>query len=191
MNWIAIILRWMHIFGAVALVGGSLFMWWVVLPVMKKDLRDSDGQSQTAVRQRWSKVVMVSILLLLVSGILNVFLMIQGGKFGQVHLSYHPLLLAKMVGALIVFFMISVVSGKSAMAERWRAGRTDWLGITLALALIVVGIASVMKHVPPKNSDTAPQTEEGISAYEQERKEKVGNFATALAETEPAAVRRP
>ena len=166
MDMLLVVLRWMHVMSAMVLVGGTIYMACVLYPSLASLTRDEVERLGGLFRQRWSRLVMLSILLLLVSGIVNVILMASRGEFGQVPGYYHGMLGVKILLALVVFLLLSLLSGRSAVAVRLRANPSRWLAIVVLLSLLVVGIAGVMKLAPrsdevmdnPSTTSAAPNS---------------------------------
>src|SRR3954470_16640630 len=73
-----LILRYMHILGAIALMGGTIFMRFALRPVVVQLPPETKATVHEQVRSRWSKFVMLASALLLVSGITNLAL---AGRF--------------------------------------------------------------------------------------------------------------
>src|SRR3954454_22919011 len=61
-----LILRYMHILGAIALMGGTIFMRFALRPVVVQLQPEVKAALHEEVRRRWSKLVMLATLLLLV-----------------------------------------------------------------------------------------------------------------------------
>src|SRR6186997_495827 len=68
---VLLILRYMHILGAIALMGGTIFMRFALVPVVPGLDEKSRAELHEGVRSRWSKFVMIAAALLLISGIAN------------------------------------------------------------------------------------------------------------------------
>ena len=62
-----VILRWMHILGAIGLVGGVLFYWRAILPETARLSESDRDQRWQAILPNWARLVMICILLLLAS----------------------------------------------------------------------------------------------------------------------------
>jgi uncharacterized membrane protein len=60
-------LRYMHILGAIMLMGGTIFMRFALAPVVAGLDGTSKAEVHVQVRSRWSKVVMLAAALLLVT----------------------------------------------------------------------------------------------------------------------------
>lgn len=155
MFWLTILLRWMHILGAIGLVGSAFFHWRVVWPGVS-DLEDDQRKERfQAMRPHWSKLVMLSILLLIGSGVVNVILMAKAGEFKLVEGWYHSLLAIKILLAVVVFFLMSRITGRSTKAEMMRHNSPKWISLTVVLAVLIVLLAGVMKesHLNPPATD--------------------------------------
>jgi NADH:ubiquinone oxidoreductase subunit 6 (subunit J) len=85
---------------------------------------------------------MISVLLLLVSGLYNTAMKAIGFELSGM---YNALLLIKIVLALAVFYLTAVLSGRSATAQKFRERETHWLNILCGLMIAIVLIASYMK----------------------------------------------
>src|SRR5690606_31355651 len=102
--------RWVHVGTAVVLVGGSVFMRYVLMPAAGTSLGDAEHEALRAqLITRWKKYVMVGIALLLISGFYNyVKVAIPQHKGDGL---YHGLMGTKILIALAVFFLASVLTG--------------------------------------------------------------------------------
>jgi uncharacterized membrane protein len=153
-------LRYMHILGAIALMGGAVFMRFSLLPSVPALDPATRAQLHEQVRSRWSKVVMAAAALLLISGIANLAL---AGRYdfepilGKDKL-YHMLVGVKFLLALPIFFIASVLAGRSALAARFQANARFWLNLNLTLALVMVLMGGFLKFVQrqPKAATIPP-----------------------------------
>ena len=151
MFWLTLLFRWMHILGAIALVGSALFYWRAIWPSMS-DLPENQRKERfQAIRPHWARLVMLSILLLLVSGFANIAIMSKSDEFKAVTGWYHGLLGIKILLALLVFYLMSLITGRSKLAGRLRQNSPLWISLTSMLAVVVVLLAGVMK-VTPRNT---------------------------------------
>src|SRR5262245_49964896 len=69
-----LLLRYMHILGAIALMGGTIFMRFALAPTVATLDPATKGAIHEQVRSRWSKFVMLAAGFLLVSGLTNLLL---------------------------------------------------------------------------------------------------------------------
>ncbi len=135
--------RWAHVIPAILLVGGTLFMRFVLIgPCLEHGASDNLRES---IRKKWARLVMLSIFLLLVSGLYNAAIKAIGFQLSPLYLG---LLTAKIVLGLIIFFLISVLTGRSDRAKKFREREELWLNIVCVLMVVLVAIAGFMKMSP-------------------------------------------
>lgn len=160
---LALILRYMHILGAIALMGGAIFMRFALVPSAGELGDDTRRQLHERVRSRWAKVVMAASALILISGIANLGLAARYNFEGPV--SYNMLGGIKFLLALPIFYFASVLSGRSATAQKFQANPTLWLNVNLVLAVIVVMLGGFMRFIPRQPKVEKPEAQ--VSAVEQ------------------------
>jgi uncharacterized membrane protein len=139
-------LRYMHILGAIALMGGAIFMRFALVPSAEELTDETRQQLHQRVRARWSRLVMISSGLLLVSGLLNLGLAARYEFTGPV--SYNMLGGIKFLLALPIFFFASLLAGRSATAQKFQANAKLWMNVNLALALVMVLLGGFMRFTP-------------------------------------------
>ena len=114
---LSLVFRWLHIVPAIVMVGGVIFLRCCVTKTGEPsflDVRDD-------VRKRWAKLVMISTLLLLVSGLYNAATKAMGYDLSpDGNQTYNILLLLKIILALAVFFFVARLSGRSDKAKQFR-----------------------------------------------------------------------
>src|SRR5262245_10322600 len=120
-------LRYMHILGAIALMGATIFMRFALLPAVAKLDPAVKATLHDEVRSCWSKFVMAASGLLLISGITNLALA------GRYHFDlpkdsyYHMIVGIKLLLALPIFFVASVLAGRSELAKKFQANAKTWM----------------------------------------------------------------
>ena len=139
-------MRWAHILSAVILVGGVFFMRFMLMPAVKENLQEKDSRKlHTALMDRWKRVAMISMGLLLISGIYNfITLSIPKGKETAL---YHPLFGIKFLAAFCIFFVTSALLGRSQVFEGMRKNPGKWMAFNLVLAIVVILIGGVLKNL--------------------------------------------
>jgi uncharacterized membrane protein len=145
---ILLILRYMHILGAITLMGGTIFMRFGLAPVAAGLDDTTRANLHQQVRSRWSKLVMLASGLLLVSGIANLALASRFNYEGALGEKYHMIVGIKFLLAIPIFFIASFLSGRSSAAQKFQANATTWMNLNLALALVMVLIGGALKFVP-------------------------------------------
>lgn len=130
--------RFVHVATAIVLVGGTTALRFVVVPALANqpaELRDS-------IRQRWKRFVHIGIALFLISGLYNYVRAMPLHKGDGL---YHALLGIKMMLAFGVFFLASVLVGRSAGTQKFRDEHTKWMSVLLLIAFFIVGISSFVR----------------------------------------------
>lgn len=142
MELVEVLFRWMHVGTAIVLIGGSVFMRFVLMPAAV-ELPDDEHQSlRQRIMQRWKKIVMIGILLLLVSGFFNYVRKIQTSDLTPL---YNALMGTKILLAFGAFFLASALTGRSPALEKFRTDSKKWLLVLIALTAAVVAIAGFLK----------------------------------------------
>ena len=146
MSTLATFLRFMHIAPAVAAGGATIFARIALLPALAA-LPDAErARVKDAIDRRWRVVVMVCVTLLLVSGIAN-FVLYQA-PFHKGQPLYHTLFGVKFVAAMIVFFLASALSGRSAVLTSIRENSRLYVGVAATLVIAIILISAVLRSIP-------------------------------------------
>lgn len=138
-------LRYLHILGAITLMGGTIFMRLALLPTLLSLDKDQRAPIHDGVRSRWAMVVGIASGILLISGIANLGLAARYNYHVPADLSYSMLGGIKLVLALPIFMLAALLMGKTSLAKKVQANAALVLNINLALALILVLIGGWMK----------------------------------------------
>lgn len=162
-DYLSLVLRWLHILSGMTAVGGMIFLRAVVVPsrdaISENDFRSLHNQ----MRPRWSKIVAIAIGTLLVSGLVN---FIITAKFYDLPKWYHPVWGVKFLLAMVIFFISSVLAGKTALAEKFRQNIRFWLNLNITLAVVVVCLSGVLKtanKIPKNSSTTSPASTSSVN----------------------------
>jgi uncharacterized membrane protein len=138
-------MRWLHILAGMAAAGGTVFARFAYHPALPSLPDDLRAEFAAAVRRRWSKVVMISIAVLLVSGLYNIGMIEAMTTAPQVYSWYRPLFIVKFLLAMAVFTIASLLSGRTAAADKIRQRATFWLNVNLTLIVAIVMISGVLR----------------------------------------------
>jgi uncharacterized membrane protein len=134
-----------HVYTAIVLAGGTVFVRFVLMPAATAVLSDEvHAQLRSRVMATWRMIVHGGIALLLVSGFVNFFRDISAGTH-QGDKLYHPLIGTKILLALAVFFIASALVGKSAKFEGMRRDARKWLTVLVLLTAAIVCISGFLK----------------------------------------------
>mgnify|MGYP006437805143 CR=1 FL=1 len=140
-NVIPLISRWMHILPAVVMVGGAIFTQLVLCPALAGN--DPENAVKQQVKRKWSKVIMGCALFLLLSGLYNT-MVIFGGDDPPVGM-YHGLFGVKLILAFSIFYISSLLAGKSDAAQKFQEKEAFWGKINMYAAIAVVLLAGGMR----------------------------------------------
>ncbi len=153
MEYFPVLSRIAHVATAIVLVGGTVFMRFILIPAAKELPEAEHDQLRQRLMARWKRVVHRGIALLLLSGLFNYMQQIPKHKGDGL---YHALLGTKMLLALVVFFIASALVGRSAAFEKMRQNRAKWMGVIVLLSALIVGISSFVKVRDPKPKLAVP-----------------------------------
>ncbi len=164
---IGLVLRWLHVLAAVALMGGAVFQRFVLLPAAAELPDEAHDRLRAAVRGRWSRIVMMSAGLLVASGLINFVLLVVSYQLDRSVLPgrlYHMVFGIKFLLALIVLYIASLLVGRSALAERARQNARTWLTLNLLLATLVVCLGGFLRQAPRslKGEGTSGQSSQAV-----------------------------
>jgi uncharacterized membrane protein len=145
---VELLLRWTHILAAIALAGGTIFRRFALLPAVAELPADARQQLAAGLRSRWSKVVMISSGLLLLTGLVNFMMIVTRFDIPKTAFPgslYHMLFGIKFLLALVVFVLAALLTGRTALAERLRQNEKFWLSLNMLLAIILVCLGGLLK----------------------------------------------
>jgi hypothetical protein len=145
-NMISLISRWMHILPAVVMVGGAIFTQLVLCPSL--DGNDPENAVKQQVKRKWSKVIMICASLLLLSGLYNTMTIIRAEEPPEG--MYHGLLGLKIILVFSIFYISSMLAGKSDAALKFQEKEAMWGKLNMYAAIVVVLLAGGMRMVPRK-----------------------------------------
>lgn len=157
MLWIDLLLRWLHIINAVVLGGGVLF--WRFAFFSGASLLPAAARTEafTVVRARWSKLVAASSGLLLITGLVNFFLILQRYDFDKAVFPgnmYHAFFGIKFLLSMAVFLLAALLAGRTSAADKLRQNERLWLNVTVVLVIAVICLGGLLRAAP-RQSKTA------------------------------------
>jgi uncharacterized membrane protein len=155
-DYIAFVLRLLHVLAVITVVGGSIFLRFALLPAEEA----ADGSARPIhdeLRRRWARLIYVSILFLLISGLANFVMFLQAAKtwprewHDTYYSTYQMLFGIKFLLAMAIFALASILAGRSPGTQKMRDNPRKWLNVNLALALAVIMISGLLRltHVGP------------------------------------------
>ena len=139
-----IISRWIHVISAVIVVGGTIFVRFVLAPAGATLPEEVHEQLRSRLMPRWRKIVHACIGLLLLTGGVNLFVAISNHVKPM---PYHAIFFVKFLMALAVFFLAIALTGTSPGFASLRAARKKWLAVMAVLGVLVIMLSGVLKFL--------------------------------------------
>lgn len=159
---IDVISRILHVSTAIVLIGGSVFMAFVLLPSAEQIDTPQHEKLRGLVVGRWKRYVHLGILLFLVTGFYNFYRQLPNHRGDGL---YHALIGTKILLAFGIFFIASALVGRSKAMEGMRAKRAMWLKVLVLLAAVIVIFSSFLKvRGPVTGAEEASAAEVPTSA---------------------------
>jgi putative copper resistance protein D len=143
------LIMWVHLLAAIAWIGGMLFLWLVLNPMLDRISPGPEGEKiRVQVKDRFRTVRWIALLTLLGTGVFN---LIHEGNSARldsewgVYLSVKLLLVAAAMGLSGVndFMLYTDPSDSSSSKSRVKEGIE---GIVFLLGLTIVWVAVYMSH---------------------------------------------
>lgn len=144
-DWIAIASRWIHVGTAVVLVGGLVFLRFVLGPAAAQLPDEAHAKLKELVLARWKKFIHGGIALFVLSGFYNYLVVGAPLHRGSDKGLYHGLMGTKILLALAVFFLSSALIGRSKAFAGMRTNPKLWQGVIIVLAALIIGISGFVK----------------------------------------------
>jgi len=135
--------RWLHVSTAIVLVGGTVFIRFVLTPNAEQLSQNEHDRLRELVTATWRKFVRAGILLFLLTGFYNYFAVAVPKHHGDG--LYHALMGTKILLAFGVFFLAEALVGRSAVFAPLREKRKVWLMVLILVAFVIVAISSVLR----------------------------------------------
>ncbi len=151
-----LILRLMHILGAIILIGGIIFQKFALRPALGSSAESLKDTAFEILRRRAALLTMTAALLLLVSGLVNTALISMRYRFPDGE--YNILLGIKLLLAIVIFWLASLLTGRSQTAQKIQAKAGTWLNVLLVCSLILLGLAAAMRM-----ADREPKVDEVVA----------------------------
>ncbi len=147
MDWISFVSRFVHILTAITLAGGLIYISRVQLPALQEHGGNGREELNETLRRRWARMVMFSIMCLILSGVYNYITTIHAAKAGQIELAwfYHPVVGVKIILAFGVFFLASILSGRTPAARRTQEKIRSRMHVAVLAVIVIIALASALK----------------------------------------------
>ncbi len=154
--------RFLHVAVAIVLVGGTVFMRFILMPAAKELPEAEHDQLRQRLLARWKRVVHGGIGVFVLSGIYN-YIQQRPNHAGDK--LYHALMGTKFLLAIGVFFIASALVGRSATFENMRQNRAKWMGLIVLLSALIVGVSGFVKVRKPKGKSVEQSQSRQVEKY--------------------------
>ncbi|MBI3911539.1 MAG: hypothetical protein HY320_11485 [Armatimonadetes bacterium] len=142
---LAIVSRWLHVAAAVVAVGGTAFVYFVLVPAETSEV---PAAFLDRVRQRFRRVIHIAIGLLLLTGLYNYLVVaipaVQNWEPAARRALYHALIGSKITLALALF-LIAILLLKPLPAMQ--SHRKMWLGVNLVLGALILLLGALLRRL--------------------------------------------
>lgn len=142
MFWIDVVSRVLHVTTAIVLLGGTLYVTWVLVPALQILNSEARATLVTETRQRWKKIVHGGIAMFLLTGFYNYFKAMPNHKGDGL---YHALIGTKILLVLGLFFLASVLVGRSSKFAGMRDNAARWSQLVCLIGIIIVAMSGFLK----------------------------------------------
>lgn len=137
----------LHVFAVVLAAGGAFFQLIALHPTLARLEPDVRRSIREAVVARWRIVVLVSILVLLVTGFANYLLFKVPEYRGHPHKGlYHGLIGVKILAAFVAFHAATVLVLPGTKGERYRDQAGFWLTLLAVTMVVVIAIGAFLNR---------------------------------------------
>jgi uncharacterized membrane protein len=143
MDLVNVTSRWLHVSTAIVLVGGTVFIRFVLTPNAEQLPQAEHDRLRELVTGSWRKVVRAGIALFLLTGLYNYVAVAIPKHHGDK--LYHALMGIKILAAFGVFFLAEALVGRSAAFAALRQNRKTWLLVLVVVAFAIVAISSLLR----------------------------------------------
>lgn len=142
---LTMVMQWLHIAGAIVLIGSPFFIRLFLLPALSGE----DPSRRTAIIERinkpWRMILGIVILLQIISGVYWLLVVVNVAAQPPI---YQIILTVKLLAALGLFFLLSVLAGRAAMFTSFRNEAKKWYtgclicGVIISLCAVALGLVA-------------------------------------------------
>ena len=120
-EYMDVIILWVHVFTAMFFVGGSFFIWLVVMPSSYRITDDEQLRTKIVgtIGKNFAFFTNISILILIITGLYNMTWYLNGEYYSLFNTGYGQILLAKIVlvaAMMLLMYGNNMYHGKRIMA---------------------------------------------------------------------------
>ncbi len=161
MNSITLFMRWLHIGGATVLIGSPFFIRLFLLPALAAEDSERRAAIIEKINKPWRMFLGMVILLQIISGVYWLIVVVDLPAEPPL---YQLLLTIKLLAALGLFFLLSVLAGRAAMFAPFRAEAKKWYTASLICGAIIIMCAGAMRLMPLKVQAKSPPSVQAVGS---------------------------
>lgn len=143
--WVGTLIHWLHLSSVIAVLGGAIYVRFVVTPSASKLPGVAQEEFERQVRKRAIPVIHGGLLVLLISGFANIARVMGEGGRPPI---YTWLLLVKIVLGVVVIALAGLLTVRAEGMESLNRHRGLWMLFNIVLGLIVVAISAYIRLIP-------------------------------------------
>ena len=143
--WITLLMRWTHLVAAMVLIGTVVFMRFFLLPAAEKLDAATRATLWERINKPWRMVLGIVILAQIGSGLYWILAVVP---MHDKPAAYQMLFTVKLLAALGLFFLLSVLAGRAPAFAKFRHDSKKWLTVCVILSAVIVLCASAMHLLP-------------------------------------------
>lgn len=147
---LAVVLRILHILAAVAAAGGAMFQLLALHPSLAGLDDGSRRALRTQIARRWSVVVVLAIVVLLLTGLVNfVAYAVPDMKASPHKMLYHGVFGLKFAAALAAFHSAAVLVLPGPRGDRHRDKAGFWLRLMVTMFVVIIVCGAILRELRP------------------------------------------
>jgi putative copper export protein len=143
--WINVIVRWLHISSAVVGIGSIVFVRMVLIPAA--EAAGAEGELAAEVMGRFKRILHGAVGLLLLTGVYNLYVVIpKVHAWVSYKVTYHAVLGTKILLALILFSIVTLLFTGPPSLPRFHSRRSRWLIVNIILAAVILFLSAILRR---------------------------------------------
>jgi hypothetical protein len=150
MDIINVIMRWLHVASAVAGVGGTLTMRFVILPVLAQ--MDNGGEVLDRIRPAFKKLIHSALGLLILTGLYNYVIVAIPAvrklkELGVEKMARYHMVMGTKILLALALFTIAILLLKPVPS--FHEKRKQWLTVNVVLGLLILLLSAYLRRLWP------------------------------------------
>lgn len=142
MEWLSLIMRWLHLASVITIVGTVVFLRLIIKPVLGKFSEETRLSVLSGFQYRLKILLHSAITGILISGLYNAHLV-----WKTTGSTYHTMFLVKMLLALIVLIAAILEVTGSSTKNQYFSKNTKRLTLSLILAVIIIALSAFLRSL--------------------------------------------